>query len=80
MIGRRGYGPTREQLSVCLCIGTLGVNVRICRPGALAMIEIVEDWAWLLGDEVNWVGFRGGWWPDIAEVTASGQGGCSAHS
>jgi hypothetical protein len=31
VIGRRGYGPTREQLSACLCIGTLGVNVRICR-------------------------------------------------
>jgi hypothetical protein len=21
-----------ERLSVCLCIGTLGVNIRICRP------------------------------------------------
>jgi hypothetical protein len=44
------------------------------------MIETVQDWARLLGDEANWVGIRGGWWRDIAEVTASGQGGCSAHS
>src|SRR5215471_1274579 len=25
------YGPTRERLSVCLFIGALGVNFRICR-------------------------------------------------
>jgi hypothetical protein len=25
----RGNGPKRERLSVCLCIGALGVNVRI---------------------------------------------------
>jgi hypothetical protein len=33
VLGRRGYGPTRERLSVCLCIGTLWVNNRICREG-----------------------------------------------
>src|SRR6516165_7772492 len=27
----RDYDPTRERLCVCLCIGTLGVNVRFCR-------------------------------------------------
>jgi len=31
VLGWHGYGPTRERLSVCLCISTLGVNVRICR-------------------------------------------------
>jgi hypothetical protein len=25
------WSNARERLSVCLCIGTLGVNVRICR-------------------------------------------------
>jgi len=25
------YGLTRERLSLCLCIGTLGVNMRIRR-------------------------------------------------
>ena len=29
MVG--AYGLTRERLSLCLCIGTLGVNIRICR-------------------------------------------------
>ena len=28
VVGRRDYGSTRERLSVCLCIGTLGVDVR----------------------------------------------------
>jgi hypothetical protein len=27
-------GPTRERLSVCLFIGALGVNFRICRDDA----------------------------------------------
>jgi hypothetical protein len=30
------YGPTRERLSVCLFIGALGVNFRICRDWYVA--------------------------------------------
>jgi hypothetical protein len=29
----RDYGPARERPSVCLCIGALEVNDRICRIG-----------------------------------------------
>src|SRR5262249_30989801 len=32
LVSLRGYGPTHERLSVCACLGALGVNVRICDP------------------------------------------------
>jgi hypothetical protein len=36
VVWRNRYGPARERLSVCLFIGALGVNFRICRDdGAL---------------------------------------------
>jgi hypothetical protein len=31
VVWRSRYGPLRERLSVCLFIGALGVNFRICR-------------------------------------------------
>jgi hypothetical protein len=40
VVGRRGYGPTRERLSVCLCIDALGVNARICRDERLLAIGL----------------------------------------
>ena len=33
MRGRPGYGTTRGRLSVCSCIGTLRMNVRLWPPG-----------------------------------------------
>jgi hypothetical protein len=40
----RGYGPTRERLSVCLCIGTLGVNIRICRAWRAPSFATYGSW------------------------------------
>jgi hypothetical protein len=45
VVWRPCYGPTRKRLSVCLFIGALGVNFRICRdprvyqPGVVAPVD-----------------------------------------
>ena len=46
VVGRRGYRPTRERLSVCLCIGMLGMNVR-SRDRCIPMIKnLMSDRIW----------------------------------
>ena len=40
VVSRRGYGPTHERLSVCSCLGALGVNVRICRDPRFRLSQI----------------------------------------
>ena len=42
-------GPTREPLSVCLCIGILGVNVRICRSRYVRVLRAGRMQAQCLG-------------------------------